>query len=129
MSRYNMNIYGCEGNKKERFDGVAVNNEKYGTIKCDDLYTRQGYLNNLQQITIEAAKQINGRLRTHYSMGWHWGRCGGTADPFIWNGSIKPANHHMIDIFDSIDVQVKHVLVICKKNWMVRCVKTKLTKS
>ena len=93
----------------EKFDGVAVNNEAYGGIKCSDILERTTYLDNLQKIVDEADKQIQGKLLTHYSIGWHWGICDDinfVPDLFPWNGKNASANIHMIDIFDDVDVQV-----------------------
>lgn len=94
----------------ERFDGVAVNNEAYAPIKCQDGDTEQlKYLANLKAIKTEALKQQNGRLLTHYSVSWHWGRCGGTQKMMTFDGKTQDAVHHMMDIFDSIDVQVGYI--------------------
>ena len=90
----------------EKFDGVAVNNEAYGGIKCSDILERTTYLDNLQKIVDEADKQKQGKLLTHYSIGWHWGICDDTPDLFLWNGKNGSANIHMIDIFDDVVVQV-----------------------
>ncbi|CAC5423364.1 unnamed protein product [Mytilus coruscus] len=63
----------------EKFDGVAVNNEAYASIKCHSGQSEQiRYLQNLYMIKTEGMKQIHGRLLTHYSVSWHWGRCGST---------------------------------------------------
>lgn len=51
-------------------------------------------------------KQSKGQLLTHYSVSWHWGRCGDTQKMMTFNGKTQDAVHHMIDIFDSVDVQV-----------------------
>ncbi|XP_053382880.1 uncharacterized protein LOC123540279 isoform X2 [Mercenaria mercenaria] len=99
----------CAESSVERFDGVAVNNEAYAGIKCGDLSDRLLYLDNLQKIVTEARKQVNGILLTHFSVGWHWGQCDGSASLMTWNGTTSDVNHHMIDIFDSIDVQVGYI--------------------
>lgn len=92
---------------QEKFDGVAVNNEAYAAIKCSsDLNQRTTYLDRLQEIHDGAQKQRHGRLLTHFSVSWHWGQCNGQSQPFLWRGKTSDASHHMIDIFDSIDVQV-----------------------
>ncbi|XP_052801956.1 uncharacterized protein LOC128232447 isoform X2 [Mya arenaria] len=100
----------CARNPNERFDGVAVNNEAYAGIKCKSDAERTQYLHALAEITLEAGKQTNGRLLTHYSMGWHWGICDGAPSDITWRGNTYNANHHMIDIFDSTDVQVGYII-------------------
>lgn len=97
----------CAHTDQEKFDGVAVNNEAYAAIKCSsDLNQRTTYLDRLQEIHDGAQKQRHGRLLTHFSVSWHWGQCNGQSQPFLWRGKTSDASHHMIDIFDSIDVQV-----------------------
>ena len=87
-------------------DGVAVNNEAYSGIKCGDLDDRRRYLDNLQKIVDEGKKQKEGMLKTHYSVGWHWGQCDDHPSKFDWNNKNATASIHMIDIFDEVDVQV-----------------------
>lgn len=99
----------CASTATERFDGVATNNEYYANIKCGDMQERLNYLDNLKQITVEAAKQAHGTLLTHYSVSWHWGQCS-SHRMMTWSGKTSDAVHHMIDIFDSVDVQVGYIL-------------------
>lgn len=63
-------------------------------------------------IKTEAMKQVHGHLLTHYSVSWHWGRCGSTQKLITYNGKTQVAVRHMIDIFDSLDVQVKLYFVV-----------------
>ncbi|KAL3890002.1 hypothetical protein ACJMK2_002344 [Sinanodonta woodiana] len=100
----------CAQSAQERIDGVAVNNEAYAGIKCSDNTTRTTYLNNLNTIKTEAALQLNGTLLTHYSVGWHWGLCNDLHDPITFNGKTADAVVHMIDIFNSVDVQVGAII-------------------
>ncbi|WAR03483.1 hypothetical protein MAR_010041, partial [Mya arenaria] len=100
----------CASNPNERFDGVAVNNEAYAGIKCNSDAERTQYLDALAEIAVEAEKQTNGHLLTHYSMGWHWGICDGAPSAITWRGNTYNANHHMIDIFNSTDVQVGYII-------------------
>jgi hypothetical protein len=55
----------CAGAPNARFDGVAVNNERWGDIKCSGLAAQQDYLDNLQAVADAADLQINGDLATH----------------------------------------------------------------
>ncbi|CAC5397491.1 unnamed protein product [Mytilus coruscus] len=90
----------------EKFDGVAVNNEAYASLKCHSGQSEQiRYLQNLNMMKTEAMKQVHGHLLTHYSVSWHWGRCGSTQKLITYNGKTQDAVRHMVDIFDSIDVQ------------------------
>ena len=92
----------------EKFDGVAVNNEAYSHIKCHSgVVEQRKYLQNLNMIKTEAMKQLYGHLLTHFSVGYHWGHCGGTPKMITYNGKSQEATRHMIDIFDSVDVQVR----------------------
>ncbi len=101
----------CAGGANARFDGIAVNNEAWSSIKCTTPPAEQAYLDDLQAVVDAADLQVTGTLETHYSIGWHWGQCGGVDTDVDWNGTMKPATHHMIDIFDTVDVQIAHVSV------------------
>ena len=100
------------GSPYERLDGVATKNDAYNIIKCSNDETRTRYLENLRNIILEAGKQGNGKLLAHYSVGWDWGLCNGSINNVTWNGRTQSVNHHMIDIFDSIDIQVQYLLFI-----------------
>ncbi|XP_053382879.1 uncharacterized protein LOC123540278 [Mercenaria mercenaria] len=100
----------CATSKNERFDGVATNNEAYAGIKCGNINERLKYLDNLEKIVTEARKQVKGTLLTHYSVSWHWGRCHGKMSNMTWKGKTTDVSRHMIDIFDSIDVQVGYII-------------------
>jgi len=89
----------CAQNNMERLDGVAVNNEdfdKYGSQQ-----EKLEYLENLSKIAVNAGSE----LKTHYSVGWHWF----TGGNLTFNGATKNVLMHMIDIFDSIDVQTAYI--------------------
>lgn len=95
------------GSNAEKFDGVAVNNEAYNKVKSsEDVSIVTLYLDRLQEVHLQARKQVRDRLLTHYSIGWHWGRRNGETQIIPWRGKSVDVLHHMIDIFDSIDVQV-----------------------
>ncbi|RLE22095.1 MAG: hypothetical protein DRJ50_08200, partial [Actinobacteria bacterium] len=99
----------CAADAYERFDGVAVNNEAWSDVKCTSVVAEQDYLDNLQVIADEAALQVSAPLATHYSIGWKWSFCDSSEVTVDWDGTVQPATYHMIDIFDSIDVQVAYV--------------------
>ncbi|KAL4218440.1 hypothetical protein ACF0H5_023175 [Mactra antiquata] len=109
----------CASSATERFDGIATNNEAYTPIKCGDMATRLQYLTDLATIVTEAQKQVNGVLLTHFSISWHWGICDSTPDMMTWNGKSADANTHMIDIFDSVDVQVGYITISAIADRMV----------
>ena len=90
----------------DRFDGVAVSNNAYAGIKCADDATRTSYLDKLNVIQNEAQKQTSGKLLTHFSISWHWGLCSDADSMIDWKGTHATATQHMIDIFDSVDIQV-----------------------
>ncbi|XP_055996266.1 uncharacterized protein LOC125645608 isoform X3 [Ostrea edulis] len=97
----------CARSNAEKFDGVAVNNEAYNKVKSSgDVSIVTLYLDRLQEVHLQARKQVRDRLLTHYSIGWHWGRRNGETQIIPWRGKSVDVLHHMIDIFDSIDVQV-----------------------
>ena len=52
-----------------------------------------------------SAKNAGGDLKTHYSVVWHWF----TAGNVTFNGETKNVLMHMIDMFDSIDMQTAYV--------------------
>lgn len=99
----------CATTPPQRFDGVAVNNEAWNDVKCTTSIAEEAYLDDLQAIADAAALQTSGPLATHYSIGWKWSYCDGSEVDVDWDGTVQPVTHHMIDIFDSVDVQVAHV--------------------
>ncbi|XP_013380583.1 uncharacterized protein LOC106151742 isoform X1 [Lingula anatina] len=102
----------CAASAAERFDGIAVNNEAFSKIKCGKEKPIKTYLDNLMAVKKEAKKQANGVLKTHYSIGWHWGlQCStgpATSRLISWGGKRAKVTTHMIDIFDSVDAQVAY---------------------
>lgn len=101
----------CARCPNERFDGVAINNERFSDINCDNNGSEEEYLDRVWDPKVAAAAA---GLDLHMSLGWRWGLCdrgGGVVNNLSWAppGSlavVNPANHHFIDILDSIDVQV-----------------------
>lgn len=103
----------------EQIDGVAVNNENWD-VTWDSVRMAR-YLDNLNRIVINAHTQEPvGSLKTHFSVGWRWGKSGNGGDIVItWGGKSQPVMRHFIDIFDSIDVQVSKFGEIWK-SWRLR---------
>mmetsp|Transcript_18938 Transcript_18938/g.26072 ORF Transcript_18938/g.26072 Transcript_18938/m.26072 type:complete len:280 (-) Transcript_18938:365-1204(-) len=101
----------CANCPNERFDGVAINNERFTTKKCNADGSEEFILDRLWDARLAADA---GGLKLHMSIGWHWGWCSvgdGVLNNIEWAppGSpsvVKPANEHFIDIADSVDVQV-----------------------
>eukprot|EP00092_Neocalanus_flemingeri_P042446 GFUD01046383.1.p1 GENE.GFUD01046383.1~~GFUD01046383.1.p1 ORF type:complete len:332 (-),score=68.66 GFUD01046383.1:73-1068(-) len=94
---YNTN---CAQDMSEKLDGVAVNNENFH--KSGSQAEKVAYLSNLAMIATNAGNE----LKTHYSIGWHWFEGGDVS----FNGAVKNVVQHMIDIFDSTDMQTAYVL-------------------
>jgi len=89
---------------EQQFDGVAVNNEAFVKCcddSCDDDHAVQ-FLRNMKETKRNAFP-----LPFHFSISWHWGECSPDR-PFkiTLDGVTKSATEHMIDIVDSVDVQV-----------------------
>ena len=82
-----------------------MNNEHFENIKYDSVAVQITYLNNLDAFVTTASTQVTGSLFTHYSIPWSWGVVNGTSVSF--NNKENTAVRHMIDIFDSTDVQVR----------------------
>jgi len=97
------------GTANGKFDGVSVNNEHFTSIKsciAENQAAQLQFLDNLQ-----ATKDIASPLPLHFSFSWNWDCCSCSSSSYsqlklTWNGSFKSAVEHMIDIVDSVDVQV-----------------------
>ena len=94
------------GSLSERFDGISAYDTTYDDIKCKKAGKRTLYLDNVQNLKAHAKKQQHGTLLTHYSVGWDWGQCNGRISNITWRGKTQNVIYHVIDIFDSINVQV-----------------------
>ena len=55
---------------------------------------------------LHAGLNAGNELKTHYSLGWHWFE-GGDVD---FNGERKNVLEHMIDLFDTTDMQTAYVI-------------------
>ena len=56
------------------------------------------------------ALNSEGKIKTHYSIGWHWYKDNdGARIDLDFEGTTKNVLEHIIDIFDSTDVQVSTV--------------------
>ena len=114
-NRFNANC----GTDDIYFDGVAVNNEYFATIKACDAIThentvnvaaQQDHLDKLQLAVHNAAP-----LPLHFSVSWNWECCSCSANKtrnLEWpagSGITKSALAHMVDISDSVDVQVAFI--------------------
>lgn len=105
VNEFNLNCATATG----FFDGVAVNNEHFSTVKAcnSDLVANQ-----TQVLTdLEATKTNAAPLPLHFSVSWNWDCCMCSESEYtkrdlFFNGQTKSALEHMIDIADSVDVQV-----------------------
>lgn len=89
------------------FDGAAVNNEYFTSIKAcgaGNEAAQQTLLDNLSATANNASP-----LPLHFSISWNWWCCdcgAGTERLLEWGGVTKNVVGHMIDSVDSVDVQV-----------------------
>jgi len=91
------------------FDGVAINNEYFSSVKeCNEDNTEKQIkvLNDLKTAADNALP-----LPLHFSVAWNWHCCDCRSESYVertllFNGQNKNALEHMIDITDSVDVQV-----------------------
>lgn len=90
----------CAKLPAEKIDGVAVNNEDYPRGTAEE---KIAFLTNLSKIATNAGAE----LKTHFSVSWNW---------FWWEprnlalgGTTKNSLQHMIDMFDSIDIQTAYI--------------------
>ena len=95
------------------FDGVSVNNEHFANLRdCTNPPTslQQQHLDLLQETANNAAP-----LPLHFSVSWNWEYCSFSQNnirQLEWpanSGEIKSVVQHMIDIVDSVDVQVAYI--------------------
>jgi len=102
----------CGNDDDIYFDGVAVNNEHFSQVKrCDnptDIALQDQVLMDLNTTTYNALP-----LPLHFSVSWNWDCC--DCDPanyvtreLTWDGETKSALEHMVNIVDSVDVQVAY---------------------
>ena len=114
----------CAATEREKIDGVAVNNEDFTTILQEhgSEQRKVAYLTNLAKIgttvlliyptslcqfafPASGAKAGDGML-THFSISWNWFEAGGVT----FNGVRKNVVKHMIDLFNSTDLQTAYIL-------------------
>ncbi|KAL7541739.1 hypothetical protein ACHAXR_011182, partial [Thalassiosira sp. AJA248-18] len=97
------------GTAESYFDGAAVNNEYFTSVKAC------GGANDAAQLTflddLEATRVAALPLPLHFSVSWNWDCCECSSSNYVrreltWGGSTKSALEHMIDVADSVDVQV-----------------------
>jgi len=94
------------------FDGVAVNNEYFSQVRdCDDSSNEQKQLQFLDDLNTTVANAAP--LPVHFSVSWNWDCCSCSSASYQtryldWGGANKSALEHMINIVDSVDVQVAY---------------------
>jgi len=94
------------------FDGVAVNNEHFSKVKgCDDEVdvAKQTIILEKLNLTVVNADP----LPVHFSVSWNWDCCSCSSSSYerrnlTFDGITKGALEHMINIVDSVDVQVSY---------------------
>eukprot|EP00542_Grammatophora_oceanica_P013494 CAMPEP_0194043578 /NCGR_PEP_ID=MMETSP0009_2-20130614/15177_1 /TAXON_ID=210454 /ORGANISM="Grammatophora oceanica, Strain CCMP 410" /LENGTH=369 /DNA_ID=CAMNT_0038687829 /DNA_START=210 /DNA_END=1316 /DNA_ORIENTATION=+ len=96
------------------FDGVAVNNEYFSQVRgCDNAENQAAQLKTLDDLKQTA--QNASPMPLHFSVSWNWECCDCSDSSYrertlTWDGKTKSALSHMIDIVDSVDVQVAYNL-------------------
>ena len=99
------------GNNFAYFDGVSVNNEHFSKIRdctADKEAAQLKFLTDLETTATNSKP-----LPLHFSVSWNWDCCDCSSSSYVtreltWNGQTKSALEHMIDIADSVDVQVAY---------------------
>lgn len=127
---YNGNC--SDGVASNTFDGVAVNNEHFSSVRCDfQEGAGDGELTWLDQL--HDAVQLANPLPLHVSAGWAWSRCTNSTDGSYFANELpwappssagphvtKPALQHMYDMASSVDVQVAHTnpaSILARLDW------------
>lgn len=114
MANYPNEFNSVCGNDDDQvyFDGVAVNNEYFSQVKSctdpDEIALQKQFLIDLNTTAHNALP-----LPLHFSVSWNWDCCDCSDDNYetrnlSWNGEIKSALEHMINIVNSVDVQVAY---------------------
>ena len=97
------------GTSSAQFAGASVNNEHFTSVKQCVVGNEGAQLQFLDDL--EATRINASPLPLHFSVSWNWECCSCGAATYQrreleWNGNTKSALEHMIDIADSVDVQV-----------------------
>ena len=112
MANYPNEFNAACGDDDVYFDGVAVNNEYFSQVKsCDDpadVALQNQFLIDLNTTTHNALP-----LPLHFSVSWNWDCCDCNPANYVtreltWDGETKSALEHMVNIVDSVDVQVAY---------------------
>lgn len=114
MAKYPNEFNTVCGTDTAYFDGVSVNNEYFSQVRsCDDPIKETAQLKFLTDLSTTAANSYP--LPLHFSVSWNWECCDCSSASYVprnleWGGETKTALAHMIDIVDSVDVQVAYNL-------------------
>lgn len=111
MAEYPHQFNTACGTSMAYFDGVSINNEYFSSIKsctAENEVAQLTFLTNLNTAATNAQP-----LPLHFSVSWNWDCCSCSSSSYetrtlTWNGETKSALAHMIDIADSVDVQVAY---------------------
>jgi len=104
VSKFNDNC--AAEDQRGMFDGVAVNNEAFEKCCGDDC--GQGAIEQMTAFVnnVRIARDLSRPLPFHFSIAWHWGVCGSEPLEIEYEGKTQSVTQHLIDIVDSVDVQV-----------------------
>ena len=91
----------CAASQQEKLDGVAVNNEDFPREGTET--EKIAFLDSLSNV----ARNAGAELQTHFSLSWNWF----ASEPrnVEFNGTTKNVVQHMIDMFDSTDMQTAFI--------------------
>lgn len=101
------------GDELSYFDGVSVNNEYFSKVReCSD-ENEKAQIQFLTDLNTTVHNSLP--LPLHFSVSWNWDCCDCGSEDYkprylTWNGATKTALAHMIDLVDSVDVQVAYNL-------------------
>lgn len=111
MARYPHQFNTVCGRGMAYFDGVSVNNEYFSSVRDCTVENEAAQLQFLTNLNTTVTNSFP--LPLHFSVSWNWDCCDCSSSSYvprnlIWNGENKSALAHMIDIADSVDVQVAY---------------------
>jgi hypothetical protein len=111
MAKYPHQFNLACGTEFAYFDGVSVNNEHFSKVRDCSLENQDAQLQFLTDLQTTATNSKP--LPLHFSVSWNWDCCNCSSDSYVprtldWDGQSKTALEHMIDIVDSVDVQVAY---------------------
>jgi|ERR1719469_525109 len=111
MAEYPHQFNTACGTDMAYFDGVSVNNEYFSQVRECISENQVAQLKFLDDLNTTAHNSKP--LPLHFSVSWNWDCCDCSLSSYVplnlnWGSETKTALAHMIDISDSVDVQVAY---------------------